>query len=55
MEKFFCLIYVDDLSFGVFEVNVVYELYLKFKFRFVEGGFNLRKFVLNCFELINRI
>ena len=28
VEKFFCLIYVDDLSSGASEVDTAYELYL---------------------------
>ena len=38
-------------SSGAAGSDAAYELYLKFKLRLAEGGFNLRKFVLNSKEL----
>ena len=55
VEKFLCLIYVDDLSSRASEVDTAYELYVNSKLRLAEGGFNLRKFVSNCPELTKRI
>lgn len=42
VEIFLRLIYVDDLSLGGDIDEEVYELYMKFIVRLVEGGFNLR-------------
>ena len=55
VEIFLRSIYVDDLSPGAPESDTGYELYLKSKVRLAEGGFNLRKFVSNSAELMERI
>ena len=55
VERFLRSIYVDDLSSGAPESDTGYELYWKSKVRLAEGGFNLRKFVSNSAELMERI
>ena len=55
VERFLRSIYVDDLSSGAPESDTGYELYLKSKVRLAEGGFNLRKFVSNSAELMEKI
>ena len=55
VDQFLRSIYVDDLSSGAADNNAAYELYLKCKLRLAEGGFNLRKFMSNSGQLIERI
>ena len=55
VDQFLRSIYVDDLSSGAADSDAAYELYLKSKLRLSEGGFNLRKFVSNSKELVERI
>lgn len=47
--------YVDDLSAGESNEQDAYQFYLKSKSRLAEGGFNLRKFVSNSSELMEKI
>ena len=47
--------YVDDLTTGVNTVKEGYELYKKFKIRFMEAQFNIRKWRTNNTELRNLI
>ena len=47
--------YVDDLTTGVNTVEEGYELYKKFKIRFMEANFNVRKWRTNDKELRNLI
>ncbi|CAB4019970.1 PREDICTED: uncharacterized protein LOC107346460 [Paramuricea clavata] len=55
VERFLENIYVDDLSAGGASVSDTYEFYVKSKLRLAEGGFNLRKFMSNSKELMNKI
>ena len=55
VERFLENIYVDDLSAGGASVSDTYEFYVKSKLRLAEGGFNLRKFMSNPKELMNKI
>ena len=41
VDKLLCLIYVDNVVFGVECNESVYELYQNSKIQFVEGGFPL--------------
>jgi hypothetical protein len=55
VERFLENIYVDDLSAGGASVCYTYEFYVKSKLRLAEAGFNLRKFMSNSKELMNKI
>ena len=55
VEKFIRCIYVDDLTSGAYSDESAYEFYAKSKSRLAEAGFNLRKFVSNSAQLIERI
>jgi hypothetical protein len=55
VQRFLENIYVDDLSAGGASVSDTYEFYVKSKLRLAEGGFNLRKFMSNSKELMNKI
>ena len=55
VETFLRSIYVDDLSSGGDTDEEAYELYIKSKVRWAEGGFNLTKFVTNSSELRRQI
>jgi len=48
-------IYVDDISYGADDDNSAFELYMKSKEILAEGGFNLRKFVINLSSLSSRV
>ena len=48
-------LYVDDVDAGGHDVNVAFDLYLKSKLRFQEGGFRLRKWGSNLEELMRMI
>ena len=47
--------YVDDLTTGVHSVDEGIELYKKFKLRFMEANFNIRKWRTNDNELKNKL
>ena len=49
------LLYVDDLSLSLKEVDEAFQLYLKSKERMNEGGFNLRKWLSNSRPLREKI
>ena len=53
--RFHCAIYVDDVTYGGNDIEDVFQLYLKTKRRLLEGGFNIRIFVSNDFQLQARI
>ena len=55
VARFLRAIYVDDVTYGGNDIEDVFQLYLKTKKRLLEGGFNIRKFVSNDFQLQARI
>eukprot|EP00731_Ephydatia_muelleri_P024188 Em0016g459a len=55
VARFLRAIYVDDVTYGGSDIEDVFQLYLKTKIRLLEGGFNIRKFVSNDFQLQARI
>ncbi|CAB4015876.1 Hypothetical predicted protein [Paramuricea clavata] len=56
VERFLKNIYVlDDLSTGGARVSDTYDFYAKSKLRLAEGGLNLRTFMSNSKELMNKI
>ena len=55
VARFLRAIYVDDVTYGGSDIEDVFQLYLKTKKRLLEGGFNIRKFVSNDFQLQARI
>ncbi|KAL5476354.1 hypothetical protein EMCRGX_G026289 [Ephydatia muelleri] len=55
VARFLRAIYVDDVTYGGSDIKDVFQLYLKTKKRLLEGGFNIRKFVSNDFQLQARI
>ena len=54
VEKFLNDLYVDDSTSGFFNVKDAYNFYLNAKQIMKEGGFELRKWVSNSAELINK-
>ena len=48
-------LYVNDLVGGKNDSDAAFELYLKAKVRFLEGGFNLRKWLSNSPALMKLI
>ena len=50
-KKISRLIYVDDIAYGADTEDLAYEMYWDSKSLLKEGGFNLRKFVMNAIEL----
>ena len=55
VQRFSSSVHVDDLSSGDESVDKSFQLYLKSKFRMLEGGFNMRKWSSNSPELMERI
>ena len=57
--EFVCLmlesLYVDDVDAGGHDVNDAFDLYVKSKLRFQEGGFRLHKWESNSEELMRMI
>eukprot|EP00731_Ephydatia_muelleri_P022433 Em0015g16a len=51
VARFLRAIYVDDVTYGGSDIEDVFQLYVKTKKRLLEGGFNIRKFVSNDFQL----
>ena len=51
VEKLLSSIYVDDISFGLPDVESMFQLYQKSKEQLAEAGFKLRKFITNLDEL----
>ena len=49
------LLYVDDLSLSLKEVEEAYQLYLKSRERMNQGGFNLHKWLSNSKALMEKI
>ena len=48
-------LYVDDFASGKNSLEGSFELYQKFKLRFREGGFNMRKWASNSDKLMGMI
>ena len=48
-------LYVDDLSLHLEDADKAYELYLKSRERMAQGGFNLRKWLINSRPLMEKI
>ena len=55
VEKFLNDLYVDDSTFGFFNVKEAYDFYLNAKRIMKECGFELRKWASNSVELMNKI
>ena len=49
------LLYVDDLSLSLEDVDKAYQLYLKSREGMAQGGFNLRKWLTNSRPLMEKI
>lgn len=46
------LLYVDDLSLSLKDVNEPYQLFLKSRERMIQGGYNLHKWLTNAVLLM---
>lgn len=55
VKKFLEVLYVDDFFIGDRNVEEVYQVFLKLKLRMLEVGFNMRKWLFNLKELIEKI
>ena len=55
VEEVLRSIYLDDLASSRPDVPSAYDFYSKLRKRFVEAGFNMRKWLTNGQELANRI
>ena len=55
VKEFLSSLYVDDFNGGKDSVSEAFQLYLKAKSRMQVGGFNLRKWLSNSMELIQKI
>ena len=54
MQKLLQSLYVDNILTGGSDDDEAYDFYIKGKSRLAEGGFNVRKFVSNCKNLMHR-
>ena len=55
VQKTLLPFFIDDFTGGEFSIGTAFELYKKFKLRFLEGHFNLRKWRTNNQKLREKI
>ena len=55
VNQMLCLLYVDDLSLRLEDVDKAYQLYLNSRGRIAHEGFNLHKWLTNSRPLLEKI